>query len=80
MSENPPTCQIHETCHNPALAGDPDGYCILHSKDKDKDQRPIWAEPAGFWGKLVAGYSVLLIPGQAALFFLALRNRLGRRR
>ncbi len=43
-------------------------------------QRPTWAEPAGFWGKLVAGLSVLLIPGQAALFLLALRNRLGRRR
>ena len=43
-------------------------------------QRPTWAEPAGFWGKLTAGLSVLLIPGQAALFLLALRNRLGRRR
>jgi hypothetical protein len=43
-------------------------------------QRPTWAEPMGFWGKLVAGFSVLLIPGQAALFLLALRNRLGRRR
>jgi hypothetical protein len=43
-------------------------------------QRPTWAEPVGFWGKLVAGFSVLLIPGQAALFLLALRNPLGRRR
>lgn len=43
-------------------------------------QRPTWAEPVGFWGNLVAGFSVLLIPGQAALFLLALRNRLGRRR
>lgn len=43
-------------------------------------QRPTWAEPVGFGGKLVAGFSVLLIPGQAALFLLALRNRLGRRR
>ncbi len=43
-------------------------------------QRPTWAEPVGFLGKLVAGLSVLLIPGQAALFLLALRNRLGRRR
>ena len=43
-------------------------------------QRPTWAEPIGFWGKLVAGTSVLIIPGQAALFLLALRNRLGRRR
>jgi hypothetical protein len=36
--------------------------------------------PLGFGGKLLAGLSVLLIPGQAALFLLALRNRLGRRR
>jgi hypothetical protein len=43
-------------------------------------QRPTWAEPVNFWGKLVAGFSVLLIPGQAALFLLALRNRLGSRR
>jgi hypothetical protein len=43
-------------------------------------QRPTWAEPVGFVGKLVAGLSVLLIPGQATLFLLALRNRLGRRR
>jgi uncharacterized protein YjbI with pentapeptide repeats len=43
-------------------------------------QRPTWAVPQGFWGNLVAGFSVLLIPGQAALFLLALRNRLGRRR
>jgi hypothetical protein len=43
-------------------------------------QRPTWADPVGFGGKLVAGLSVLLIPGQAALFLLALRNRLGRRR
>lgn len=43
-------------------------------------QRPTWAEPQGFWGKLAAGFSVLFIPGQAALFLLALRNRLGRRR
>jgi uncharacterized protein YjbI with pentapeptide repeats len=43
-------------------------------------QRPTWADPIGFGGKLVAGFSVLFIPGQAALFLLALRNRLGRRR
>jgi hypothetical protein len=43
-------------------------------------QRPTWAEPVGVGGKLVAGFSVFLIPGQVALFLLALRNRLGRRR
>jgi hypothetical protein len=31
-------------------------------------------------GQLVSSLSVLLLPGQAALFLLALRNRLGRRR
>ena len=40
------------------------------------DARPT----LNFWGKLGAGFSVFLIPGQAALFLLALRNRLGRRR
>ena len=43
-------------------------------------QRPTWADPICFWGKIVAGLSVLLIPGQATLFLLALRNRLGRPR
>ena len=42
-------------------------------------QRPTWAEPVGL-GVAGVGFSVLLIPGQAALFLLALRNRLGRRR
>lgn len=56
--------------------GDPFFYLL----QKVTLQRPTWAEPLGFGGKLVAGLSVLLIPGQAALFLLALRNRLGRRR
>lgn len=43
-------------------------------------QRPVWAETTNLWGKVVSSFSVLLIPGQAALFLLALRNRLGRRR
>ena len=55
--------------------GDPFFYLL----QKVTLQRPTWAEPLGFGGKLVAGFSVLLIPGQAALFLLALRNRLGRR-
>jgi uncharacterized protein YjbI with pentapeptide repeats len=42
MPETTPTCQIHEKypsfkCANPALDGDPDGYCILHSQNRDKD-------------------------------------------
>lgn len=56
------------------------GNSFFYLLQKVTLQRPTWAEPQGFWGKLVAGLSVLLIPGQAALFLLALRNRLGRRR
>ena len=38
-----PTCQIHQKdasiiCPNPALEGDPERYCILHSRNKDKDE------------------------------------------
>lgn len=43
-------------------------------------QRPDWFKPETSWGKLIRIISPLLIPGQAALFLLALRNRLGRRR
>lgn len=62
----------------PHIAGFGDSF--IYILQKATLQRPTWAEPMGFWGKLVAGFSVLLIPGQAALFLLALRNRLGRRR
>ncbi|MDP3142878.1 MAG: pentapeptide repeat-containing protein [Candidatus Omnitrophota bacterium] len=64
---------------NPSdLAGFGDSFIYL--LQKATLQRPDWADPVGFGGKIVAGFSVLLIPGQAALFLLALRNRLGRRR
>jgi hypothetical protein len=43
-------------------------------------QRPDWLAPQNLLSRVFAGLSVLLIPGQAALFILALRNRLGRRR
>ena len=56
------------------------GNSFFYLLQKVTLQRPTWAVPLGFWGNLVAGLSVLLIPGQAALFLLALRNRLGRRR
>jgi uncharacterized protein YjbI with pentapeptide repeats len=62
----------------PHLAGF--GESFIYILQKTTLQRPTWAEPIGFWGKLVAGLSVLLIPGQAALSLLALRHRLGRRR
>jgi hypothetical protein len=54
------------------------GNSFFYLLQKVTLQRPTWAELVGFWGKLIAGLSVLLIPGQAALFLLALRNRLGR--
>jgi uncharacterized protein YjbI with pentapeptide repeats len=43
-------------------------------------QRPDWLKPATAGGKFLAALMPILIPGQAALFLLALRNRLGRRR
>jgi uncharacterized protein YjbI with pentapeptide repeats len=67
-----------EVGNPPYLAGFGDSFIYL--LQKVTLQRPTWAEPVGFGGKLIAGLSVLLIPGQAALFLLALRNRLGRRR
>ncbi len=55
---------------------------LLFIFEKATLQRPPWTEIANInWpGKLLASLSVLLLPGQAALFILALRNRLGRRR
>jgi hypothetical protein len=67
--------EILDPKHVPAF-----GDSFFYLLQKVTLQRPTWAEPVGFWGNLVADFSVLLIPGQAALFLLALRNRLGRRR
>ena len=67
--------EILDPEHIPAF-----GNSFFYLLQKVTLQRPTWAEPVGFWGNLVTGLSVLLIPGQAALFLLALRNRLGRRR
>ena len=41
---------------------------------------PDWAIPATSGGNLLGALSRILLPAQAALFILALRNRLGRRR
>ena len=47
MPEDTPTCRIHEKyrigikCANPALPGDPDGFCILHSQIREKTQRTL---------------------------------------
>lgn len=48
--------------------------------DKATLQRPQWATPNSGYSHLISSLSVLVLPGQLALFFLALRNRLGRRR
>ncbi len=56
------------------------GSNLLFIIEKALLQRPAWPEGINWLGKLLGSLSVLLIPGQAALFLLALRNRLGRRR
>ena len=62
----------------------PDNYwkTLLFIFEKATLQRPPWADIQNInWlGKLLGSLSVLILPGQAALFILALRNRLGRRR
>ncbi len=42
-------------------------------------QKPDWLRPCTMVGKFLSALMPVLIPGQTALFFLALRNRLGRR-
>ncbi|MDI6852713.1 MAG: pentapeptide repeat-containing protein [Deltaproteobacteria bacterium] len=42
--------------------------------------RPAWAAPATAGAHVVSAVSRIMLPAQAALFILALRNRLGRRR
>lgn len=64
---------------NPITYGD----TLLFIFEKVTFQRPDWPtdiKNVNWLGKFLSGLSVLLIPGQAALFILALRNRLGRRR
>ncbi|MEW6388343.1 MAG: hypothetical protein AB1491_12580 [Thermodesulfobacteriota bacterium] len=56
------------------------GDSFIYILQKATLQRPEWAKPVRFLGQLLSSLSVLLLPGQAALFLLALRNRLGRRR
>jgi uncharacterized protein YjbI with pentapeptide repeats len=53
---------------------------LLFVFEKVTFQRPALPGGLTWLGKFLSGLSVLLIPGQAALFILALRNRLGRRR
>jgi len=56
------------------------GDALLFIFEKATLQRPPWPEGITWLGKVLGSFSVLLLPGQAALFILALRNRLGRRR
>ncbi len=53
---------------------------FLFMFEKATLQRPEWPKGITWLGKVLGSFSVLLLPGQAALFILALRNRLGRRR
>jgi len=59
-----------------------EGYLntLLFFIEKATLQRPAWPQGITWGGKLWSTLSVIFIPGQAALFLLALRNRLGRRR
>ena len=48
--------------------------------EKATFQRPPLLSNLNLLGRFISNLSLLIIPGQAALFLLALRNRLGRRR
>ena len=48
--------------------------------EKATFQRPPPLSNLNLLGRFISNLSLLIIPGQAALFLLALRNRLGRRR
>jgi uncharacterized protein YjbI with pentapeptide repeats len=48
--------------------------------EKATFQRPLLLSNLNHLGTFISNLSLLIIPGQAALFLLALRNRLGRRR
>jgi hypothetical protein len=48
--------------------------------EKATFQRPLLLSNLNHLGGFISNLSLLIIPGQAALFLLALRNRLGRRR
>jgi uncharacterized protein YjbI with pentapeptide repeats len=63
-------------CNNSASLSEAFRFVI----DKATLQRPDWAKPVTEPGHWLSAISVFIIPGQLALFFLALRNRLGRRR
>jgi len=59
-----------------------EGYwqTLVFLLEKAALQRPEWLKPDSGLSRFFIALSAILIPGQAALFILALRNRLGRRR
>lgn len=56
------------------------GSAILYVFQKGTLQRPDLPKQAGVAAQVLGAIIPVIIPGQIALFFLALRNRLGRRR
>ncbi len=56
------------------------GNALLYVFQKGTLQRPDFPKQAGIAAQVLGAIIPVLIPGQVALFFLALRNRLGRRR
>ena len=56
MPETTPTCCILEkyewvTCRNSAWSGDPEGLCILHSRDEAKDPEAFKEAIQGRWNQ-----------------------------
>jgi uncharacterized protein YjbI with pentapeptide repeats len=56
MSEDSPTCRIHEKypwikCANSAQTRDPQGFCILHSEDKAKDPEAFRKAILAIWNR-----------------------------
>ncbi|HZK14476.1 MAG TPA: hypothetical protein VFC55_08140, partial [Desulfobaccales bacterium] len=71
MPEDSPTCCILEkyewvTCRNSAWSGDPEGLCILHSRDKAKDPEAFNAALRARWNQADQesyDFSLVFFPG-----------------
>ncbi|MBW1991155.1 MAG: pentapeptide repeat-containing protein [Deltaproteobacteria bacterium] len=63
-------------------AGEPLGFgtAVIFLLEQATLLRPAWATPTTTGGHVVSAISRIMLPAQGALFILALRNRLGRRR
>jgi uncharacterized protein YjbI with pentapeptide repeats len=55
------------------------GEAVVYVLEVSTLLRPEWPKPSTHGGHFVSALSHFLVPGQAALFLLAIRNRLGRR-